>query len=77
MEETGYRLPYGRYGALGGIYPSYEVSELRLNNFYMAFGQSRYFMFGNVFKYAFTDVRSSSGIWYEGMWIQNRLGWLA
>jgi hypothetical protein len=66
LEQTGYRLPYGRYGAMGGMYPSYEVADARLNNLYMAFGQSQYFMYGNVFKYGFTDARSSSGIWYEG-----------
>jgi hypothetical protein len=49
MEQTGYRLPHARYGATGGIYPSYETAEPRLNNLYMAFGQSRHFMFGNVF----------------------------
>lgn len=72
MDQGGYQTMRPRYGAAGGLYPSYEKSDPRINNFFVLHGQSingQYiyqYMYGDLFKYSFTDLRSLNGIWQEG-----------
>ena len=56
-------LPESRYGAFGGIYPSYEYSNELKTNLYLAHGRSEIIMNDNMYVYTFTDLRGLNGVW--------------
>lgn len=64
MDQTHISLtPEPRYGAFGGIYPSYEYSSEIKSNLYLAHGRSEINMYENMYLYTFTDLRGLNGVW--------------
>ena len=66
MGQSGYRTPSARYGAAGGLYPSYETTDSKVGNFYLLHGQALDEMYGDLYRYTFTDLRNLNGVWGEG-----------
>jgi hypothetical protein len=66
MDQNGFRIPANRSNAVGGMYPGYESNDLKMVNFYMLHGQSLDEMYGNLYRYSLTDLRTLNGAWNEG-----------
>ena len=62
-------LPEPRYGAFGGIYPSYEYSNEYKTNLYLAHGRSEFSMNDNMYVYSFTDLRGLNGVWEKSIYL--------
>lgn len=64
MDQTHISIvPEPRYGAFGGIYPSYEYSNEIKTNLYLAHGRNEIVMHENMYVYSFTDLRGLTGVW--------------
>ena len=66
MDQNGYKIPANRSNSVGGMYAGYETSDTKMANFYMLHGQSLDEMYGDLYRYSLTDLRSLNGAWNEG-----------
>jgi hypothetical protein len=66
MDQTRISIsPQPRYGAFGGIYPSYENSNEMRSNLYLVHGRNQLNMIDTMFTFIFTDLRGLNGVWEQ------------